>query len=233
MTPFVTDLVDQHFTNPISPPLPQTHIDSSDTDPTTSDSTSHPTNPIDITPSPTHDNSTQLTDNISPNIIPTRPERVKHKPSYLSDFVCNTSNSISDLSSSGTLYPLSSYHSLDHLSDSHSVYTMSLTQHTEPATYAEACKSDHWVQAMNSELNALAKTGTWKIVDMPPNVKPIGSKWVYKIKHKSDGSIERYKARLVAKGYTQVEGLDFFDIFSPVAKLTTVRMLLAIAAIRG
>jgi hypothetical protein len=110
---------------------------------------------------------------------------------------------------------------------------MSLTQHTEPNTYAEACKSDNWVQAMKSELDALAKTGTWKIVDLPPHVKPIGSKWVYKIKHKADGSIERYKARLVAKGYNQVEGLDFFDTFSPVAKLTTVRLLLAVAAIRG
>jgi hypothetical protein len=48
------------------------------------------------------------------------------------------------------------------------------------------------------------------IVDLPPNVKPIGSRWVYKVKHKADGSIERYKARLVAKGYTQIEGLDFF-----------------------
>jgi hypothetical protein len=101
---------------------------------------------------------------------------------------------------------------------------MSLTQHTKLNTYAEACKSENWVQAMNSELDALAKTGTWKIVDLPPHVKPIGSKWVYKIKH---------KARLVAKGYNQVEGLDFFDTFSPVAKLTTVRLLLAVAAIRG
>ena len=84
---------------------------------------------------------------------------------------------------------------------------------------------------MNVEIQALEANHTWTLTDLPPHKTAIGCKWVYKIKHKLDGSIERYKARLVAKGYTQVEGQDYLDTFSPMAKLTTVRLLLALAAI--
>ena len=85
---------------------------------------------------------------------------------------------------------------------------------------------------MNEELDALHKNHTWDIVDLPPSQSVVGCRWVYKIKTKANGSIERYKARLVAKGFTQEYGIDYEEIFAPVARLTSVRCLIAVVAFR-
>lgn len=90
--------------------------------------------------------------------------------------------------------------------------------------------NSQWVEAMNKELKALANNNTWKIVPLPHGKKPIGNRWVYKVKLRADGSLERLKARLVAKGYSQKYGIDYQETFSLVVKMTTVRCMLAVVA---
>lgn len=107
-----------------------------------------------------------------------------------------------------------------------------MSEEIEPSNYSEAVNDPRWQKAMEIELHALMENRTWDIVPLPSHRKPIGCKWVYKIKYKADGSVERYKARLVAKGFTQREGFDYHETFSPVAKDVTVRTFLAIAAFR-
>ncbi|KAI3748828.1 hypothetical protein L6452_12207 [Arctium lappa] len=106
-----------------------------------------------------------------------------------------------------------------HLRDYH-VYATLLSNH-EPTSYKEASSNPDWQKAMDEELQALDKAQTWEFVPLPPGKSPIGSKWVFKIKTKSDGSIDRYKAHLVAKGFNQEYGIDYEEIFAPVARVTS------------
>ncbi|XP_074267345.1 uncharacterized protein LOC141590675 [Silene latifolia] len=124
---------------------------------------------------------------------------------------------------------------LDQLYEFDPEYVASLAtvfKEQEPYKYSEAQKDPRWVKAMDAELQALESNQTWDLVKLPKDKKPIGSKWVYRIKYKQDGTVERFKARLVAKGFNQVKDKDFTHTFSPVAKLTTVRTLLAVAAMQ-
>ncbi|KAI3753423.1 hypothetical protein L2E82_25475 [Cichorium intybus] len=116
-----------------------------------------------------------------------------------------------------------------HLDSTSACFAATLNKSFEPNCFDEAVKDPNWVRAMNDEMEALNRNGTWVVTDLPKGRKPIGCRWVFKIKYKSTGEIERFKARLVAKGYSQREGLDFDETFSPVAKLTTVRCVIAMA----
>ncbi|CAI7839471.1 unnamed protein product [Closterium sp. NIES-54] len=106
----------------------------------------------------------------------------------------------------------------------------------EPATLKEALESsdaEEWKKAMESELKSIEENGTWELVELPEGRKAITSKWLFKIKSDAGGKIERYKSRLVAKGYQQKEKVDYKELFAPVVKPTTLRTLLAGAAIKG
>ncbi|KAK1664393.1 hypothetical protein QYE76_052552 [Lolium multiflorum] len=103
---------------------------------------------------------------------------------------------------------------------------------SEPTSYRDAERHPEWQLAMAEEIAALERTGTWDLVSPPSGVRPITCKWVYKIKTRSDGSLERYKARLVARGFQQEHGRDYDETFAPVAHMTTVRTLLAVASVR-
>ena len=100
----------------------------------------------------------------------------------------------------------------------------------KPFTFKEAVKENCWRNAMQEEIYAIEKNNTWELTILCPSQRTIGVKWVYKIKHTTDGRIERYKARLVVKGYKQKYEVDYEEVFAPVARLDMVRMLISLAA---
>ncbi|KAL0446351.1 UNVERIFIED_CONTAM: Retrovirus-related Pol polyprotein from transposon RE1 [Sesamum latifolium] len=152
----------------------------------------------------------------SPPPVPdttSRPHRQIRPLVWLKDFHCHSS--------------------FDHscnLASSHNNFMASLSTVQEPNHYLQAKGKTEREHAMQEELTALNKNETWEVVDLPEGKKAIGSKWVFKLKLKPDGTVDRYKARLVAKGYNQVEGEDYIKWFSPVAKAVIMRILLAVAS---
>lgn len=103
----------------------------------------------------------------------------------------------------------------------------------EPVNYNDAVnceQKEKWLSAMTDEFNSLIQNKTWTLVEKPINASVIDNKWVYKIKYKSNGDIERYKARLVVRGFTQEYGVNYYETFSPVVKFPSMRTILAIAA---
>ena len=106
-----------------------------------------------------------------------------------------------------------------------------------PQSFKEAMSSPeappYWKEAINNEVESILQNHTWELVDLPLGSKPLGYKWIFKKKMKADGSIDKYKAKLVIKGYKQKEGLDYFDTYSPVTRISSIRMLVDIAAIHN
>ncbi|KAL4292078.1 hypothetical protein GQ457_14G019000 [Hibiscus cannabinus] len=185
------------------------------------------------------DNGSSAAPNVSDNVsscdtlvtpvkvsVPTivRPARNRQLPQHLQDYQVDIPKV---RKSSHTVAQVMSYQNFntEHLS-----YIANIEILSEPKSYKQAALSSSWQKAIEEELIALDRNKTWEIVSLPPGKQAIGCKWVYKTKLKSDGTLERYKARLVAKGYTQQPGIDYFDTFSPVAKITTIRTLLTVAA---
>ena len=104
----------------------------------------------------------------------------------------------------------------------------------DPKSFSEAMTSRDvafWKEAINNEMDSLISNNTWILVDLPQGSKPIGCKWVFRRKYNTDGSIQTFKARLVAKGFRQKEGVDYFDTYAPVARISSIRVLLALASV--
>jgi hypothetical protein len=104
---------------------------------------------------------------------------------------------------------------------------------SEPSCHGEAACEQVWQDAMTEEYQSILKNDVWDVVPRPEGKSVVTSKWIYKIKHVVDGSIEKYKARFVARGFSQIEGVDYDETFAPVARYTSIRSIIALVASMG
>ena len=108
-----------------------------------------------------------------------------------------------------------------------------VTDIKEPKSVSEAQTNQKWLNATEKEIGSLHDNNVWELVELPADRKEVGSKWVFKVKMNSNGSIERYKACLLAQGYSEQEGLDYDETFSPVMRFESVRSVIALAAMNN
>ncbi|MCO5600798.1 hypothetical protein L7F22_054914 [Adiantum nelumboides] len=106
----------------------------------------------------------------------------------------------------------------------HFAFMAKVAPDVEPICFEEVATNVKWQEAMNEEMDALYGNGTWDLVPLPKGKKLIGCRWVYKIKHNSDGSLSKYKAGLVAKGYALIYCIDYEETFAPLAIIVVVAM---------
>lgn len=130
-----------------------------------------------------------------PQVELRRSTRITKKPSYLEDYVY-----LAEIEGEKLL----------------------LVVNDEPYYFVDAAKEKVWKDACDDEIASIVKNNTWELVDLPPGAKAIRLKWIFKIKRNSDGTINKHKSRLVAKGYIQRHGIDYEEVFAPVARIETI-----------
>ncbi|GKB25561.1 ribonuclease H-like domain-containing protein [Tanacetum coccineum] len=197
--------------------------------------------------------STQTSDGSEDNIATSMGENTSYEGIVISSFGLNAQNFLKNTSQvqpdvrrsgknvklparfidyvvgSSRKFGLEKYISYSNLSAPYMYFSTNLNKFSEPNIYYEALKDTRLVEAMNNKIEALNRNNTWTICDLSKGRKPIGYKWLFKIKYNSTGEVERYKATLVAKGFNQREGFDYLETFSPVVKMATVRCMLNVA----
>ena len=153
-----------------------------------------------------HDDENQVGGGDENDFQPRRSTRVSNKPTYLDDYVL-----LAELEGEQLLMIINE----------------------EPWSFSDAKELKVWVDACKDEIVSIEKNKTWDLVELPTGIKPIGLKWVFKIKRNANGTISKYKTRLVAKGYVQRHGVDYEEVFAPVARIETIRMIIALAGSHG